>query len=87
METLQKKIKKIYTARAELEAGLGNFFSDINTPIDKPDRKFKTECLIVKCKDAFTNICYMNEELFDLAHKTEDPDTIARAMVKTWSNG
>ena len=74
MTKLQDKFNKIYSARAKLEAELNKIYGEINTAVDKQDRKIKIERLIVKCKDAFTRVVDKNEELFDLAQKTEDPD-------------
>ena len=44
--------------------------------------KVKIERLIVKCKDAFTRVVDKNEELFDLAQKTEDPDAACENLEK-----
>ena len=73
MTTLQEKFNKLYSERAKLEAGLNNIYGENNNAVDKQDRKVKIERLIVKCKDAFTRVVDKNEELFDLAQKTEDP--------------
>ena len=56
MSTLQDKINKLYGARAKSEAELNNIYGEINNAVDKPGRKVKIECLIVKCKDAFTRV-------------------------------
>ena len=74
MATLQDKFNTLYSARAKLEGGLNNNYGEINNAVDKQDSKAKIEHLIVKCKDAFTRVVDKNEELFDLAQKTEDPD-------------
>ena len=74
MTTLQNKFNKLYRARAKLEAELKNIYGEINNDVNKQDRKVKIERLIVKCKDAFTRVVDKNEELFDLAQKTEYPD-------------
>ena len=50
--------------------------------MDKQERKVTIERLIVKCKDAFTRVVDKNEELFDLAQKTEDPDAACRNFAK-----
>ena len=83
MATFQDKFNKLYRARAKLEAELNNIFGEITNALYKQDRKVKIERLIVKCKDAFTRIVDKNEELFDLAQKTEDPD----AACKNLENG
>ena len=82
MTTLQDKFNKLYSARAKLEAELNNIYGEINNAVDKQDRKVKIERLIVKCKDAFTRVVDKNEELFDLAQKTEDPDAACKNLEK-----
>ena len=34
------------------------------------------ERLILKCKEACTSVIAKNEDLFDLAHKSEDPEVV-----------
>ena len=82
MTTLQDKFNKLYSARAKLEAELNNIYGEINNAVDKQDRKVKIERLIVKFKDAFTRVVDKNEELFDLAQKTEDPDNACKNLEK-----
>ena len=82
MTTLQDKFNKLYSARAKLEAELYNIYGEINNAVDKQDRKVKIERLIVKCKDAFTRVVDKNEELFDLAQRTEDPDAVCKNLEK-----
>ena len=82
MTTLQDKFNKLYSARAKLEAELNNIYGEINNALDKQDRKVKIERLIVKCKDAFTRVVDKNEELFDLAQRTEGPDAACKNLEK-----
>ena len=82
MTTLQDKFNKLYSARAKLEAEINKIYGEINNAVDKQDRKFKIERLVVKCKDDFTRVVDKNEELFDLAQKTEDPDAACRNLEK-----
>ena len=82
MTTLQDKFNKLYSARAKLEAELNNIYGEINNAVNKQDRKVKIERLIVKCKDAFTRVVDKNEELFDLAQRTEDPDAACKKLEK-----
>ena len=79
---MQHKFKKLYSARAKLEAELNNIYGEINNAFDKQDMKVKIERLIVKCKDAFTRVVDKNEELFDMAQKTEDPDAACKNIEK-----
>ena len=83
MTTLQDKLKKLYSARAKLEAELNNIYGKINNVVDKQDRKVTIELLIVKSKDAFIRVVDKIEELFDLEQKIEDPD----AACKNLENG
>ena len=80
MTTLQDKFNKLYSARAKLEAELNNIYGEINSSVDKQDRKVKIERLIVKCKDAFTRVVDKNEELFDMAQKTKNPDAACKNL-------
>ena len=82
MATLQDKFNELYSARAKLEAELNNIYGETNNAVDKQDRKVKIERLIVKCKDAFTRVVDKNEELFDLAQKTEDSDAACKNLEK-----
>ena len=82
MATLQDKFNRLYSARAKLEAEVNNIYGEINNAVDKQDRKIKIERLIVKCKDAFIRVVDKNEELFDLAEKTEDPDAACKNLEK-----
>ena len=82
MATLLDKFNKLYSARAKLEAELSNICSEFNNAVDKQDRKVKIERLIVKCKGAFARVVDKNDELFDLAQKTEDPDAASKNLEK-----
>ena len=82
MTTLQDKLNKLYSARAKLEAEINNIYGEINNAVDKQDGKVMFERLIVRCKDAFTREVDKNEELFDLAQKTEDPDAACKNLEK-----
>ena len=82
MTTLQDKFNKLYSARAKLEVELNNIYGEINNAVDKQDRKIKIERLLVKCKDAFIRVVDKNEELFDLAQKTENPDAACKNLEK-----
>ena len=79
---MQDKFNKIFSARENLEAEINNIYGEINKAVDKQDRKVKIEGLIVKCIDAFTRVIDKNEELFDLAQKTEDPDAACKNLEK-----
>ena len=76
MAEQQVKLKKNFCARSNLESELRNIHKDITDTIDRQDRRAKVEHLISKLKDAFSKLVQKNEELFDLAIKVENPDSI-----------
>ena len=72
----QEKLKKLFNARSNLESDLCNIHKDITDAINRQDRKVKVERLVSKLKDVFSKLVQKNEELFDLASKAENPDSI-----------
>ena len=72
----QEKLKKLFKARSDLESELCNIHKDITDNIDCQDRRVKIERLVSKLKDVFSKLVQKNEELFDLASKAENPDSI-----------
>ena len=76
MAEQQEKLKKPFNARSNLESELRNINKDITDAIDRQDRRVKVERLVSKLKDVFSKLVQKNEELFDLASKTENPDSI-----------
>ena len=76
MAEQQEKLKKLFNARSNLESELHNIHKDITDAIDRQDRLVKVERLVSKLKDVFSKLAQKNEELFDLASKAENPDSI-----------
>ena len=76
MAEQQKKLKKFFNARSNLESELCKIHKDITDAIDRQDRRVKVERLVSKLKDVFSKLAEKNEELFDLASKAENPDSI-----------
>ena len=76
MAEQQEKLKKLFNARSNLESELCNIHKDITDAIDRQDRRVKVERLVSKLKDVFSKLMQKNEELFDLASKAENPDSI-----------
>ena len=72
----QGKLKKLFNARSNLESELCNTHKDITDAIDRQDRRVKVERLVSKLMDVFSKLAQKNEELFDLAIKEENPDSI-----------
>ena len=76
MAEQHEKLKKLFNARSNLESELRNIHKNITDAIDCQDRRVKTERLVSKLKDVFSKLVQKNEELFDLASKAENPDSI-----------
>ena len=77
MAEQQQKLKKLFNARSNLESELRNIHKDIT---DRQDRRVKIERLVSKLKDVFSKLVQKNEELFDLASKAENLDSIYRVL-------
>ena len=76
MAEQHEKLKKLFKARSNLESELRNIHKDITDAIDRQDRRVKVDRLVSKLKDIFSKLVQKNEELFDLASKAENPDSI-----------
>ena len=76
MADQQEKLKKLFNARSILESELRNIHKDITDAIDRQDRRVKVERLISELKFVFSKLVQKNEELFDLASKAENPESI-----------
>ena len=76
MAEQQDKLKKLFNARSNLESELCIIHKDITDAIDRQDRRVKVERLVSKLKDVFSKLVEKNEELFDLASKAENPESI-----------
>ena len=76
MAEQQEKLKKLFNARSNLESELRNIHKYITDAIDHQDRRVKVERLISKLKVVFSKLVQENEELFDLASKAENPESI-----------
>ena len=76
MAEQQEKLKKLFNAGSNLESELCNIHNDITDAIDRQDRRVKVESLVSKLKDVFSKLVQKNEELFDLASKAENPESI-----------
>ena len=68
--------KKLSNARSNQKSELGKTPKDTTDAIDRQDSWVKIERLVSKLKDVFSKLVQKNEELFDLAGKAENPDSI-----------
>ena len=86
MTEQQKKLKKLFNARSNQESELCNIHKDITDAIDRQDRRVKVERLVSKLKDVFSKLVQKNEELFDLASKADNPDSIYPVLEQFLDN-
>ena len=52
----QKKLKKVFNARSNLESELRFIHKEITDAIDRKDRRVKIERLVSKLKDVFSKL-------------------------------
>ena len=76
MAEQQEKLKKLFNARSNIESELRNVHKDITDAIDRQDMRVKVERLVSKLKVVFSTLVEKNEEIFDLASKAENTDSI-----------
>ena len=76
MTEQREKLKKLFNSRSILESDLHNIHKDIKDAIDRHDRRVENERLVSNLKDVFCKLVQKTEELFDLASKAENPDSI-----------
>ena len=86
MADQQEKLKKLFNARSNLESELCNIHKDITDAIDRQDRRVKVERLVSKLKDVFSKLVQKNEELFDLASKADNPESIYPVLEQWLDN-
>ena len=65
-----------------LESELRNIHKHIRDAIDRQSRRAKVEHLVSKLKEFFSKLVRKNAELFDLAGKTENPDSNYTVLEK-----
>ena len=78
----KENLKTLFNARSNLQSELLNIHKDIRDAIDRQSRRAKVEHLVSKLKEFFSKLVRKNEELFDLAGKTEDPDSNYTVLEK-----
>ena len=76
MTEQREKLKTLFNARSILESDLHNIHKDIKDAVDRHDRRIENERLVSNLKDVFSKLVQKTEELFDLASKAENPDSI-----------
>ena len=69
-------MKTFFNARSNLESELSSIKKDITDAIDRQNRRFIVQRLVSMLMDVFRKLVQKKEELFDLASKAENPNSI-----------
>ena len=76
-----EKVSKLFEARSKLEGQLKKAQLDIEEAIWKRDRKFRVEKAVATCHESFDAAIAKNDELLQLAKKTEEKEKLTIELV------
>ena len=78
--SLNQKVKKLYTARSKREAELHAIHKDILPCKNSQIKRVKVERLVKKRNEVFMTVVDTNEDLIAFAGKTEDPSALLPSL-------
>ena len=84
-DPVHEKVQKLYDSRAKAEADLNRYQRDVTEAVNNADRRVRVERLVTSCEEAMTKAFAKNEQLLELAKKTNDPATVT-ADLENWLN-
>ena len=84
-DPIHEKVQKLYDSRAKAEADLNRYQKDVTEAVNNADRRVRVERLVTSCEEAMTKAFAKNEQLPELAKKTNDPATVTADLEK-WLN-
>ena len=84
-DPLNEKVQKLYDSRAKAEADLNRYQNDVTDAVNNAERRVRVEWLATSCEEALTKAFAKNEQLLELAKKTNDPATVTADLEK-WLN-
>ena len=84
-DPVHEKVQKLYDSRAKAEADLNRYQKDVTEAVNNADRRVRVERLVTSCEEAMTKAFAKNEQLLELAKKTNDPATVTADLEK-WLN-
>ena len=76
-----EKVSKLFEARSKLEGQLKKAQLDIEEAIWKRDRKVRVEKAVATCQECFDAAIAKNDELLQLAKKTEEKEKLTNELV------
>ena len=81
-DPIHEKVQKMYDSRAKAEADLKRYQNDVTEAVNNADRRVRVERLVTFCEEAMTKAFAKNEQLLELAKKTNDPATVTTDFEK-----
>ena len=84
-DPIHEKVQKLYDSRAKAEADLNRYQKDVTEAVNNADRRVRVERLVTSCEEAMTKAFAKNEQLLELAKKTNNPATVT-ADLENWLN-
>ena len=84
-DPVHEKVQKLYDSRAKAEADLNGYQRDVTEAVNNADRRVRVERLVTSCEEAMTKAFAKNEQLLELAKKTNDLATVTADLEK-WLN-
>ena len=82
---VQEKVQKLFDSRAKAETDLNKCQKDVTQAVNNADRRVRVERLVTSCEEALIKAFAKNEQLLELAKKTNDPATVTVDLEK-WLN-
>ena len=82
---VQEKVQKLFDSRAKAETDLNKCQKDVTQAVNNVNRRVRVERLVTSCEEAMTKAFAKNEQLLELAKKTNDPATVTADLEK-WLN-
>ena len=80
-----EKVQKLHDSRLKIETELKKFQRDIIDAVNNSERRVRVERLVTYCNEAMTKAFAKNEQLLELAKKTNDPASTTNDLEK-WLN-
>ena len=80
-----EKVPKLHDSRLKIETELKKFQKDIIDAVNSSERRVRVERLVTNCNDAIAKAVAKNEQLLELAKKSNDPAIVTDDLEK-WLN-
>ena len=81
-DPMLEKVQKLHESRLKIETELKKFQKDIIDAVNNSERRVRVERLVTYCNETMTKAFAKNEQLLELAKKSNDPVTITDDLEK-----